>query len=210
MIAILDYEAGNLTSVALAVRHLGAECQITADAATAARAERLIFPGVGAARSAMASLQRQGLDVILRQAFAAKKPILAICIGMQLAFEWSEEDGGVPCLGLLPGEVVRFAFAAEKRVKVPHMGWNEVVVKKAHPLLAGLPAAAECYFVHSYYAEPSDDGVVSATTEYEGVTFCSAAAKDNLFAVQFHPEKSGEVGLEIIRRFLRWDGRSGA
>jgi len=207
MIAILDYEAGNLTSVALAVRHLGAECQITSDAAVAGQAERLIFPGVGAARSAMDALRRHGLDRALREALAVGKPVLAICIGMQLAFEWSEEDGGTVCLGLLPGKVKRFSFSAAQHIKVPHMGWNEVVIKRPHPLLADLTPGAECYFVHSYYAAPTDVRLVYAETEYAGRHFCSAAGKDNFFAVQFHPEKSGEVGLAIIRRFLSWDGR---
>ncbi len=206
MIAILDYEAGNLTSVRLAVEHVGGEAVVTRDPAMVRDAARVIFPGVGAARACMDSLRRFGLDHALRDAVRAGTPVLAICIGIQLLFDHSEEDGGVDCLGLLPGKVVRFAFPADRHVKVPHMGWNALHVIRPHALFADVRDGDEAYFVHSYYPAPADSGMVLAQTEYAGVTFASAVARGNLAAVQFHPEKSGSVGLEILRRFLSWDG----
>lgn len=206
LIAILDYEAGNLTSVELAVRHVGGVCRVTQDPHEVAEAERILFPGVGSARSCMNNLRRLGLDQALREALEKEKPILAICIGLQLLFEFSEEDGGVPCLGLLPGKVIRFAFPPGKKVKIPHMGWNEIEVVRPHPLLADFAPGDECYFVHSYYPIPSRESDVYATTEYEGIRFCSAAGRGSIFATQFHPEKSGAIGLTILRRFLTWRG----
>lgn len=206
MIAILDYEAGNLTSVELAVRHVGGDAVVTQDPAAAARAERIIFPGVGSAASCMANLRRLRLDALLRDAVDAGTPVLAICIGQQLLFEQSAEDDGTPCLGILPGEVVRFAFPAADHIKVPHMGWNEVEPVRAHPLLTPWPQGGECYFVHSYYCAPADASLITATTAYAGQTFASSVGRDNLLATQFHPEKSGAVGLDILRRFLAWDG----
>lgn len=206
MIAILDYEAGNLTSVELAVRHVGGECAVTQDPAMVETAERIIFPGVGSAKACMANLKRLGLDAALRKAVAAGTPTLAICIGQQLLFDHSDEDGGVDCLGILSGEVKRFVFDEKKHVKIPHMGWNEVIVKKPHPLLEGLPEKAECYFVHSYRVEPNCPGEIFCETNYEGDVFASAVGEGNLFATQFHPEKSGKVGLGLLRNFLAWDG----
>jgi glutamine amidotransferase len=206
MIAILDYEAGNLTSVELAVREVGGEPCVTSDPAMVGQAERIIFPGVGAAGHCMDNLQRLGLDQALRAALAAGTPVLAICIGIQLLFDRSEEDGGVACLGLLPGEVVRFRFPQGAEQKVPHMGWNVVEPALAHPVLAGLRPGDECYFVHSYYPLPADPSVVLARSDYGGASFCSAAGRESLVAVQFHPEKSGRVGLGILEAFLRWDG----
>lgn len=206
MIAILDYEAGNLTSVDLAVRHVGGEPVVTQNPEIVAAAERVIFPGVGSAAACMSNLRRLGLDGALRAAVAAGKPTLAICIGLQLLFDRSAEDGGVDCLGLLPGTVERFAFADGPRVKIPHMGWNEVSLVGAHPLLSPWPAGGECYYVHSYYAVPADESLIRATCEYGGQRFVCAAGRDNLLATQFHPEKSGEVGLGILRHFLAWDG----
>jgi len=208
MLAILDYEAGNLTSVELAVKHVVGDCVVTKDQKEVERAERVIFPGVGAAKSAMANLQRFGLDRAIKDAVASGKPVLAICIGLQLAFDFSEEDGGVDCLGLLPGKVKRFVFPPEKHVKIPHMGWNEITVTQPHPLLKDVKPGDECYYVHSYYAEVEDESLLYCRTEYEGVNFTGAAGKDNFFATQFHPEKSGEVGLSILRNFLGWDGRA--
>ncbi len=207
MIAVLDYEAGNLTSVELALKHVGGKPNITREPADVARAERVVFPGVGSAASCMHNLRRRGLDKALRQALEAGKPVLAICIGLQLLFEHSAEDGGADCLGVLPGEVKRFSFSEERHVKIPHMGWNEVMIKRPHPLLKDFPAGGECYFVHSYYVESTASSLVATTTEYEGAVFCSAAGEDNLFAAQFHPEKSGAVGLDILRNFLAWDGQ---
>lgn len=206
MVAIIDYEAGNLTSVALAVKHLGVEGLVTRDPAVVDGAERVIFPGQGAAGSAMANLKRLGLEAPLRRAIADGRPVLGICIAHQLIFEHSAEDGGVDCLGLLPGRVIRFDFGG-RRVKIPQMGWNAVTPRRDHPVLEGFAAGWECYFVHSYYPVPADPALTVAETEYEGLTFASMVGRDNLVAMQFHPEKSGRAGLTLLRNFLEWDGR---
>lgn len=206
MIAILDYEAGNLTSVELAVRHVGGDPVVTQDPGVVRRAERVLFPGVGSARACMDNLTRLGLDQALRDVLEAGAPVFAICIGQQLLFDTSEEDGGTPCLGILPGRVARFRFPAGRHVKIPHMGWNDVTPTRAHPMFGGIPEASAFYFVHSYHIEPTDGADVCAETEYAGFTFASAVARGNLFATQFHPEKSGEVGLRMLRNFLAWDG----
>lgn len=208
MIAILDYEAGNLTSVERAVRRLGFPCAVTRDLAEIAAAERVIFPGVGAAGQAMEVLKRLALDRALQQAVASGKPVLGICLGCQVVLEASQENGAT-CLGLLPGRVVRFPEPLTDngvRLKVPHMGWNRLEVKRAHPVLAGLDPAHEFYFVHSYYPAPADPETVLATTRH-GVEFASAIGKGNLVALQFHPEKSGEPGLSLLANFCRWDGK---
>ncbi len=220
MLAILDYDAGNIESVRLALRRVGGEPEFVRDAAAAARAERIVFPGVGTAAHCMANLRARGFDSALRDAVAAGKPVLAICVGMQLLFDHSEEDGGVDALGILPGRVRRFSPPDPVAEKVPHMGWNHAAMPKRHPLLqddpdnpdsAETPRGGDFYFVHSYYAEPAGDGaadIVHGVTEYAGVAFASMAGKGSLFAAQFHPEKSGETGLAMLRRFLRWDGRT--
>ena len=202
MIAIIDYGAGNLTSVLRAVNRLGREGEITSDPARIRSAERAIFPGVGAAGETMAHLRKLRLDAVLREAFEDGKPLLGICIGVQIIFERSEEDGAV-CLGLLPGEVKRFPGAG---LKVPQIGWNQVVYRKPHPLFSGVPDGAEFYFVNSYYPAPKDDGLVFATSEY-GIQFASVVGRGNLVATQFHLEKSGEVGLRMLDNFCKWDGR---
>ncbi|MCC7490765.1 MAG: imidazole glycerol phosphate synthase subunit HisH [Fimbriimonadaceae bacterium] len=206
MVAIIDYEAGNLTSVALAVRHLGFVGEVTQDPAVIASAERVIFPGQGAAGSAMANLRRLGLDQPLRAAIADGRPVLGICIAHQLIFDHTAEDGGVACLGLLPGPVIRFDFAG-RRVKIPQMGWNAVELQTAHPVFEGFESGWECYFVHSYYPVPADPALTLASTEYEGLSFASIVGRDNLISTQFHPEKSGRAGLTLLRNFLTWDGR---
>ena len=210
MIAIIDYEAGNLTSVQRALDHLGAPCAVTQDASRIAEAERVIFPGVGAAGAAMASLKRLGLDEALRQALADGKPVLGICLGTQVIFEGSEEDGGTDCLGILTGRAIRFptglADAQGGPLKIPHMGWNRVQWTRPHPVFLGLPAEAEFYFVHSYHPAPGRPEEVVGLTEY-GYPFASALARSNLAAVQFHPEKSGRPGLKILENFLAWDGK---
>lgn len=210
MIAIIDYEAGNLTSVARAIDHLGAPCAVTQDLAVIAGAERVIFPGVGAAGSAMASLRRLGLDKALSDALASGKPVLGICLGTQIVFQDSQEDLA-QCLGFLPGQVVRFpqrhVDAAGQALKVPHMGWNGVNWRKSHPVFANLPEEAEFYFVHSFYPAPSSPASIIGMTEY-GLEFASAVGRDNLVAVQFHPEKSGAPGLKILQNFLAWDGKA--
>ncbi len=208
LIAIVDYEAGNLTSVERAVRHLGYDAVVTQNPDTILDAERVIFPGVGAAGSAMADLKRLGLDRILKLVKDSGKPLLGICLGTQIIFEHSEEDGGTPCLGLLAGEARRFPSDLKDNgwtLKVPHMGWNRVRFVSAHPVFKGLKPENEFYFVHSYYPSPADMLTAVGWTEY-GITFASAVARDNLVAVQFHPEKSGRPGLNILRNFCQWDG----
>ncbi|MBP5231906.1 MAG: imidazole glycerol phosphate synthase subunit HisH [Planctomycetes bacterium] len=208
MLTIIDYKAGNLTSVKLAVEHVGGECAVTRDPAVVAKAERVIFPGVGQAATCMENLRRLGLDRALLGALKAGRPVLAICVGMQRVFEASDEGadafGPVSCLGVLPGAVRKFAFPPEPRVKVPHMGWNAVEPTRDHPLFEGVPAHSEFYFVHSYYVEAGRESDVLARTEYGGKVFASMAARDNLAACQFHPEKSGDAGLTMLRNFLSW------
>lgn len=210
VIAIIDYEAGNLTSVKRALDHIGAPCKITRDAAEIAAAERVIFPGVGAAASAMASLTRLGLDAALRGAVSQDKPVLGICLGCQIVFERSEEDGGVDCLGLVPGQVVRFGDELTeddgRPISIPHMGYNSVAWQRPHPVLAGLPAEAEFYFVHSYHPQAGDPAVVVGQTTY-GRTFSSVVATGSLVAMQYHPEKSGRPGLKILENFVAWSGK---
>ena len=203
MIAIVDYRAGNLTSVLRAVKRLGHEGEITDDPERLRAAERVIFPGVGAAGETMANLRRLGLGRVLREdVLDAGKPLLGICIGVQVIFERSEEDAA-ECLGFLPGRVVRFPGEG---LKVPQIGWNRVRFRRPHPLFAGVPDEAEFYFVNSYYPAPADDDLVFATTEY-GVEFASVVGRANLVATQFHLEKSGEVGLKMLDNFCGWDGR---
>ena len=204
MIAVVDYDAGNLTSVACAVRHLGHEPEITRDPEVLRSAERIIFPGVGAAGSSMESLAGLGLAAALSDAHAAGKPILGICIGCQVVFSSSEEDGGTGCLGLLEGEAVRFRYTEGIQRTVTHLGWNEVNFTAAHPVLEGVAAGSQFYFVHSYHVEPADPGVSLGTATYGGIDFTAAVAKDNLVAVQFHAEKSGPAGLRLLDNFLRW------
>jgi len=210
--AILDYDAGNLTSVERAVRHLGSEGRVTRDPQVIRDAERVIFPGVGAARSAMESLRRLGLDEELHRAVRSGRPVLGICIGCQIIFEGSEEDGGTPCLGLLPGKVVRFRFQGPGHWKIPHMGWNTVRFPPGHPVLSGGPPPTggtdapedQFYFVHSYYPVPADPSLVLGDCEYGGCRFAAAVGRENLIAVQFHTEKSGPPGLRVLENFLRW------
>jgi glutamine amidotransferase len=201
MITIVDYDAGNPTSVKRALCAVGIESCVSPDSARVMAAERIIFPGVGHARATMAVLVERGLDQALARAFAAGTPILGICVGAQLSLGRSEE-GDTQCLGLVPGTVRRFP-PLPAHLKVPHMGWNRIVVTRPHPLLEGVPADNEFYFVHSYYLDPADADQVLATTEH-GVEFVSAFAWKNFAAVQFHPEKSGSLGLDLLERFARW------
>ncbi len=203
MIQIVDYEAGNLTSVKRALDHLGIVSQITPDAKTIAEAERIIFPGVGAAGSAVRNLRERGMDQALCEAFEKGVPILGICIGAQILLSHSEEDD-TDCLGLIPGETVRFQLS-DPTLKIPHMGWDGIEITQPHPLLAGVRPDDMFYFVHSYYLKPEREEHVAATTDYETV-FASALMRENLFATQFHPEKSGPPGLDILRRFATWEG----
>lgn len=207
MTAIIDYGAGNLTSVALAVKHLGGEATVTSDPALVDAAERVIFPGQGAAGQAMANLRATGLGEAVRRAVDSGRPVLGICIAHQLVYEHSDEDGGTPCLGLLPGRVVRFVFPPERHVKIPHMGWNGLKLLARHPVLADFGDGWECYFVHSYLPLPATPELVLAETEYQGATFASICGRGNLVTTQFHPEKSGRAGLRLLENFLTWDGR---
>ena len=192
--AIVDYRAGNLTSVRLAFEAIGVETVVTSDADTVRGAARVVFPGVGAAASAMENLRALGLVDAVREAATDGRPFLGICLGMQILFEHSEEDGGVDLLGILPGRVRRFPNVPG--CKVPEIGWNQVKGLG----IEGVPDGSEFYFVHSYYAEmgPHTLGV----TEYAGVEFSSAVRRGNLLATQFHPEKSGRLGLSLLQSFL--------
>jgi imidazole glycerol-phosphate synthase subunit HisH len=201
MITIVDYKAGNLTSVKRALDCLGLANEITADADSVRRAERIIFPGVGHASAAMRVLRESGLDSALQEAFRQGTPILGICIGCQIILTHSEE-GDSACLDLMPGQCLRF-LPTEAALKVPHMGWNAVTCIQPHPILASLRPGDEFYFVHSYYPVPDEAAAIHATCEY-GLTFPVAIGKDNLFAVQFHAEKSGQVGLKLLESFARW------
>ncbi len=202
-VAILDYNAGNVTSVAHAVRRLGFDAEITFDHETIRSADHVIFPGVGAAATCMAVVRERGLDVALREAVDAGKPVFGICVGMQLLFDHSEEDGGVDCIGLLPGRVRRFELD-DPTLKVPHMGWNPVSFAEGEPIASELATATDtaCYFVHSYYCDPDPSVEVIATTDH-GHPFCVGVRKDNLVALQCHPEKSGPVGMSILSSFLK-------
>jgi len=204
MITIIDYNAGNIRSVLRACAEVGAEAAITSDPKVVAGAVKIIFPGVGAAPSAIEYLEKTGLDVAIKKAFAAGVPILGICIGAQIALD-SSEEGPQHCLGLVRGKTVRFRLA-DKRLKIPHMGWNEVMVKRPHPLLEGIKKGDEFYFVHSFYPRPADEKNVYATSGH-GIDFCCALGSRNLFATQFHPEKSGRLGLELLARFAGWEGK---
>jgi glutamine amidotransferase len=201
MITIVDYNAGNPTSVKRALAAVGVSSVVTPSADEVRGAERIIFPGVGHARATMAVLVERGLDRALSDAFARGTPILGVCVGAQLSLAHSEE-GDTQCLGLVPGAVRRFP-ELPRELKVPHMGWNRVDVKRAHPLFEGVPSENEFYFVHSYYLAPADEAQVLATTTH-GIEFAAAFAVDNFAAVQFHPEKSGPFGLGILERFARW------
>ena len=201
---IIDYDAGNLRSVQRACAEVGLDAEISADPEAVRRASRVIFPGVGAAGSAMRSITRNGMDQALRDVIGNGTPVLGICLGLQISFDRSEEDDQ-ETLGLLPGTVRRFRFDRPD-LKIPHMGWNEVRVVKPHPVLAGIEPGDEFYFVHGYYPDPDDESLIYARTEYE-TDFACAVGRDNYFATQFHPEKSGRVGLRLLAAFAGWDGR---
>jgi len=204
MLAIIDYGAGNIGSVQRACVETGIQSVITPDPADLKKAQRIIFPGVGAAPTAMENLKRTGLGEAIKQAFAAGTPILGICLGAQVVLDRSEE-GDTPCLGLIAGTTVRFKLQ-DKSLKIPHIGWNSVKVLQQHPLLADIDKEDEFYFVHSYYPQPAKPENMFAVSDYGG-EFCCAVGNKNYFAVQFHPEKSGRFGLEMLRRFAKWDGK---
>lgn len=198
MIAIVNYEMGNLRSVQKALEKVGHAAEVTDDPAQIAAADKLILPGVGAYADAMAALRERGLVEPLKQAIAAGKLTLGICLGMQLLFEKSYEDGEHEGLGVLPGEVVKFRVPRE--FKVPHMGWNQIEYRHRSPIFTGIDAGAYFYFVHSYYVVPTDESVIAAVTAYP-TPFCSSVWRDNLYATQFHPEKSQSAGLKVLENF---------
>ena len=208
MIAIVDYEAGNLTSVWRAFQALDLPVRITRDHKEILAAQRVVFPGQGHAGAGMRSLIKLGLDEVLREVFAAGTPLLGICLGVQIILEHSQESD-TTCLGLVKGRVVRFPENHKdkegRRLKVPHMGWNTLDIKTAHPLLAGVDLNSQFYFVHSYYPAPALVENVVATTSF-GLDFTSMLAVNNLVATQFHPEKSGRPGLQILANFAKWRG----
>lgn len=212
-IAVVDYGMGNLRSVAKALEHVapGGKIVVTSDPEVVARAQRVVFPGVGAMGDCIQELDQRGLRQAVIEA-AASKPFLGICVGMQALFEFGEE-GNVDGLGVLRGRVRRFPAEAMmdgqgEKLKVPHIGWNEVHPVLSHPLWRDIPPGARFYFVHSYYVEPAVPEMVAAFTHYP-FAFASAVARDNLFAVQFHPEKSQTAGLTLLGNFVQWDGAVG-
>ncbi len=198
MIAIIDYQMGNLRSVQKGFERVGQAAVVTSDPAELARADKVVLPGVGAFPDAIAELRRRELVEPIRQAIDSGKPFLGICLGLQLLFEVGYEGGRHEGLGVLPGEVVRFELPHD--YKVPHMGWNSLEFARRAPIFAGLEEGAHCYFVHSYYVVPRDESVVATRTPYP-TPFVSSIWRDNLFATQFHPEKSQEQGLRILRNF---------
>lgn len=202
MPVIVDYDAGNVRSVQRACQHVGLDAVISADPEIVAGADRLIFPGVGSAESAVDTLSQRGLDQAIRAFHATGRPLLGICLGLQILLEHTEE-GNRDCLGLVPGACQRFEFA-DRSIKVPHIGWNELNIERSHPMLKGIDSGDEFYFVHSYYAKPLSQSDLLGTTQYGDTVFCSVIGRDNLFATQFHLEKSGELGLRLLANFNDW------
>ena len=211
LIAVVDYGMGNLRSVDKALEHVaapGQEVRITSSAGDIASADRVVFPGQGAARDCMRELQDRNLIEPVMQA-AQEKPFLGICMGLQVLMSHSEENDGVDCMGLYQGEVRFFGNElnrddAMERLKIPHMGWNNVTQTISHPLWHGIKQGSRFYFVHSYYVDPEDEAIVSGETSYD-IVFTSAIACGNVFAVQFHPEKSAADGLQLLKNFTQWD-----
>ena len=210
-LAVIDYGMGNLHSVAKAVEHVADDATrviVSADADAIIAADRVIFPGVGAIRDCMSELQRLELDAVVREC-AQSKPLLGVCLGMHALMDHSEENNGVDCLGVFPGTVRRFADDLKddkgERLKIPHMGWNEVFQAMGHPLWKNISDGSRFYFVHSYYVEPEGPELIAGSTNYGG-PFTSVIARDNIFAAQFHPEKSQHSGLTLLENFVQWDG----
>lgn len=199
MITIIDYGAGNIRSVVNSLDALGCRAKVTSSPDNAAAADVLILPGVGAAGDTMKSLESLGMVEVLKDYIAGGRPFLGICIGFQILFDRTEESGGYDCLGIISGEVRRLRGVA----KIPHMGWNQVKQRSNHPVFEGIPDGSNFYFVHSYYPVPEDKSIVAGETDY-GVSFASAIARGNLVATQFHPEKSGEAGLQFLKNFVEF------
>lgn len=208
-IAVIDYGMGNLRSVSKAIEHVAGahdKIQVTDDPELILQADRVVFPGQGAARDCMAAISDHHLNRAVLKA-AETKPFLGICMGMQVLMRCSEENQGTPLMGLFEGQVKRFpeSWDAEgHRLKIPQMGWNRVRQTLAHPLWEGIEDDTRFYFVHSYYVDPEDRSLVAGTTDY-GIPFTSVIARDNLFATQFHPEKSADAGLRLLQNFVNWD-----
>jgi glutamine amidotransferase len=204
MIAIIDYGMGNLRSVAKALESLGAEVKITASSDIIKKASGVVLPGVGAMPDAMKALQKAKVISSIKKAIAEDKPFLGICLGLQLLFETSEEGGGCKGLGIFKGSVPKFSFPkAQADLKIPHMGWNTIEIKAQKlKILDKVNDESHVYFVHSYYVRPKDKNIIATTTNY-GLEFCSSIAKGNLFACQFHPEKSQKIGLKILSNFVK-------
>lgn len=211
-VAVIDYGMGNLHSVASALQHIApaARVIVTSDPAQVTTADRVVFPGVGAIRDCMAEIKRLRFDELLNAQIASGKPVLSICVGMQALMQYSEENSGVEGMGVLPGQVKFFGEghkdADGNSLKVPHMGWNQVQ-HNDHPLWNGIPQNSRFYFVHSFYVRAKDRALVAATCDY-GVQFDAALTRNNLFAVQFHPEKSHTSGLQLLKNFMQWNGEA--
>ncbi len=213
-IVIVDYGMGNLRSVAKALEHVAPAdtvVRISSQPAVVRRADRVVFPGQGAAADCMRALRETGLDEAIVEAVRSK-PFLGVCMGMQVLLESSEENGGTACLGVFPGRVKSFAAAldalpAGRALKIPHMGWNTVHQTGPHPLWRGIPQDSYFYFVHSYYADPTAEALRLGVTDY-GIPFTSALGHDNVFAIQSHPEKSAQAGIRLLENFARWDGQA--
>ncbi|MEK7218311.1 MAG: imidazole glycerol phosphate synthase subunit HisH [Patescibacteria group bacterium] len=207
MIAVIDYGMGNLRSIAKALEHVGAEVTVTRDPAVIRSAERLVLPGVGAFGNGMGNLRSfELLPVLEEEVLGKKKPFWGICLGMQLLARSSEEFGEHQGLGWIPAIVKRFSFPAGSPLKIPHVGWNTVTFAREHPVTAGREKA-DFYFVHSYYVAPDGDGLTAGTCEY-GTRFAACVTRDNIFATQFHPEKSQQDGLRLLRQFCHWQPES--
>jgi len=211
VVAVIDYGMGNLRSVSKALEHVAGDARVivTHDPRRIAQADRVVFPGQGAARDCMAEIKRLGLDAVVREAVATK-PFLGICMGLQVLLDCSEEGGNTPCLGIVAGSVRRFpermaGTEGGAALKIPHMGWNEVHQTRPHPLWQGIAQDSRFYFVHSYYCVPAQDQDVAGVCQY-GRPFAAVLARGNLFAAQFHPEKSQHAGLTLLTNFMSWDG----
>ena len=214
-VAVIDYGMGNLHSVAKALEKVAqrkTRVLVSSDPAEVMRADRVVLPGVGAIRDCMAEIKRLGFDEVVRNTVASGKPILGVCVGMQALMDFSVENAGTECLGILPGRVEFFGKnltdpVSGEHLKVPHMGWNQVNQHGKHPMWEGIAQDTRFYFVHSYYVQPASPEVIAASCNY-GVGFTAAVVRDNVFATQFHPEKSAHAGLKLYENFLHWNGKS--
>ena len=210
-VAVIDYGMGNLHSVSKALEHVADDTRVVVSShgEEILACDRVVLPGVGAIRDCIGEIKRLGLDQVIHEV-ARQKPLLGVCVGLQALMDFSEENDGTPCLGVIPGNVVAFDKnlhdpITDERLKVPHMGWNQVNQVIKHPMWRNIPQDSRFYFVHSYYVQPATPDPVAASTAY-GFPFASALTQGNVFAVQFHPEKSQRVGLALYENFLNWDG----